>query len=139
MHNLFELAIHALLTLLKLSKPGGAKALLAENMAMRQQLVIVGRQRQRVAKLTASDRFIFGVLAGLIAPPRLRKIAVVIKPATLLKFHKALVQRKYRRLYSNKSNRRAGRKGPTQEMIDLVVSIKQKNTRYGYRRIATQI
>ena len=94
MRNLLELAIHILFTLLKLSKPGGVKAIMAENIAMRQQLIVVNRKRKRASNLTSSDRFIFGTLAGLISPHRLQKIAAVIKPATILRFHKALANKK---------------------------------------------
>jgi len=64
---------------------------------------------------------------------------VIIKPATLLKFHKALVNRKYSLLFSNKSGKKPGPKGPEQSIIDLIIEMKQRNPSYGYRRIAMQI
>ncbi len=41
----------------------------------------------------------------LIGERRLQKIAVILKPATILAFHKALVKRKYNKLYSNRANK----------------------------------
>ena len=38
----------------------------------------------------------------MMSAKRLARIAIILKPATLLKFHKALVNRKYRLLFSNK-------------------------------------
>jgi len=127
------------LTLLKLCKPGGVKALMAENIALRQQLITLNRKRNRAPRLTTQDRWLFGLAAGFITQTRLHKIAIVLKPATLLKFHKVLVERKYKFLYSKKGNKKLGRKGPTQKMADLVIEIKKRNPRYGYRRMSMQI
>jgi len=78
------------------------KAISAENILLRQQLITLKRRYKRSPKLTFSDRLIYGLLATLINPNRLQKIAVLIRPSTLLKFHKALVDRKYKLLFSNK-------------------------------------
>tara|TARA_R110002072_G_scaffold301897_1_gene482780 strand:- start:1410 stop:2507 length:1098 start_codon:yes stop_codon:yes gene_type:complete len=139
MRETFELLIHFIVTLIKLSKPGGAKALMAENHAMRQQLIVLSRGRSRAPTLTTFDRFFFGVIAFFIGEKRLRKVAIILKPATILKFHKALVQRKYSRLFSNKPKEQAGRKPPDQALIDLVVEMRMRNPRMGYGRIAMQI
>jgi len=95
-----------------LIRPGGIKALAAENIALRQQLVSLVRQNKKSLKLTPSDRIIFGLLAGFIHPKRLAKIAILLKPATILNFHRALVKKKYQRLFSNKTSKKPGRKGP---------------------------
>jgi transposase InsO family protein len=63
-----------------------------------------------------------------------------VKPATLFKFHKALVDRKYRLLFSSSSHRRRpGPKGPTAELIAVIVEMKRRNPRFGCVRIAQQI
>jgi len=52
-----------------------------------------------------------------VRPRRVAKLTAILKPATLLRFHKALVDRKYRRLFSSAGTRRKpGPKGPTQEI-----------------------
>ena len=122
-----------------LLRPGGAKAIAAENIALRQQLISLSRQNKRSPKLTTSDRILFGLLASWIKPKRLSKIAILLKPATILKFHKALVKRKYHLLFSNKTPRKPGRKGPSDELIQLIVEMKRRNPSYGYLRIAMQI
>lgn len=111
MRSLLEFAIHILFTLFNLCKPGGVKAIMAENIALRQQLIVVKRKRKRAPQLSTKDRLLFGFLASFISHSRLDKIAVVIRPATILKFHKALVDRKYKLLYSNKGKKKTGRKG----------------------------
>jgi len=50
-----------------------------------------------------------------------------------------LVNQKYRMLFSPKHVRRPGPKGPTKELIDAVVGMKQRNRKWGYTRIAQQI
>jgi len=111
----------------------------AENIALRQQLITLNRKRNRAPRLTTQERWLFGLAVSLISYTRLQKIAIALKPATLLKFHKALVEQKYNLLYSSNGNKKPGRKAPTQKMIDLIIEIKQRNPRYGYRRIAMQI
>ncbi len=139
MRALFELTVHLLITLFTLLKPGGVKAIASENLILRQQLIVVQRTSKRAPNLKSFDRFIFGLFAGLINIARLRKIAIIVKPVTLLELHKALVNRKYRQLYSNKSNKKPGRKSPSKEIIDLVLEMKKRNPNYGYRRISMQI
>jgi len=125
--------------MIKLLRPGGVKAIAAENIALRQQLITLSRQYKRSPKLNASDRILFALLASWIKPKRLSKIAILLKPATVLKFHKALVNRKYHLLFSNKSPRKSGRKGPSEDIIQLIIEMKKRNPRYGYLRIAMQI
>jgi len=63
----------------------------------------------------------------------------VIKSATVLKFHQALIKRKYRILFSAKSRRKPGPKGPSKELIQLILDMKKRNPRFGHLRIAMQI
>jgi len=135
----FELLIHFIATVIKLLKPGGVKVVMAETIAMKQQLIIVNRRKKRAPSLATSDRFLFGLLAMLIGERRLQKVAVILKPATVLAFHKALVKRKYSRLYSNRTKRVSGRKPRDQVLVDLVIEMKRRNPSFGYGRISMQI
>jgi putative transposase len=65
--------------------------------------------------------------------------AIVLKPSTLLRLHRALVQRKYRRLFSSTVATKPGPKGPTQEVVAAVVDMKRRNPTWGCPRIAQQI
>ena len=120
-------------------RPGGVKAIAAENRVLRQQLISLSRQHKRSPKLNTLDRIMFGMLARWINPRRLSRIAITLKPATILKFHRALVKRKYHLLFSNKTPKKPGPKGPSNELIQLVVEMKRRNPRFGYLRIAMQI
>jgi transposase InsO family protein len=134
-----ELLVHLIVSLVRLLKPGGLKVVMAETMAMKQQLIVMNRGRSRSPKLTTSDRFLFGLLAFFIDEKRLQKVAIIIRPSTILSFHGALVRRKYSRLYSNKTKKKPGRKGQDQALIDLVIEMKAHNPSFGYGRIAMQI
>ena len=139
MKHLFILIFYFLRSLAILLKNGGKKSLIAENIMLRKQLVILNRRRKKAPNLTRWERLSFAFFTTIINPKRLLKIAIVIKPSMLIKFHKALIKRKYSKLFSNKLKRKPGPVGPTQELIHAVISMKQHNPRFGCRRIAMQI
>ena len=139
MREIIELSIHFICTLAKLLKPGGVKVVMAESMAIKQQLIIMNRGKKRAPKLTTFDRFYFGFIAFFVGANRLQKVTAILKPATILRFHKMLRDRKYSKLYSNKIKNKTGRKGPNQKLVDLVIEMKRENTNFGYGRIAMQI
>ena len=72
-----------------------------------------------------------------LGPGRLRKVAIGVRPSTLLAFHRALVHRKYRRLFSSSHRPRTpGPKGPRDALIRAIVELKSRNPRFGCPRIA---
>ena len=140
MRDLLLLAVQLVVTLAKLARPGGVRSVIAESLLLKQQLIISRRSRRRAPPLTTIDRFVLGLMTLFVRPRRVAKVATVLKPATLLRFHKALVDRKYRRLFSSAGTRRKpGPKGPTQEIISAIIEMKLRNPRFGYQRIAQQI
>jgi len=52
MKNLLLMLAHLLATLAKLLGPGGAKAIVADSLLMKQQLLIINRSRRRAPNLT---------------------------------------------------------------------------------------
>ena len=139
MKDAIYLLFHLLTTIAKLIQPGGSRAVIAENLLLKQQLIIHSRSRQRAPNLTTQDRTVLGFLSLFLNPRRLARSAVIIKPSTLLHFHNALKKRKYRLLYSPRGGRKPGPKGPSKEVIKAIVEMKQRNPRYGCPRIAQQI
>ena len=128
--------IHFLMSLVRLFKPSGHKALIAENLLLKQQLLVIARTRQRAPHLKTIDRLILGCLALLLSPARIAKSAIIIKPSTLLQFHKALIKKKYLQLFSCTGRGKPGPKGPRPELVKAIVAIKQRNPRFGCPRIA---
>src|ERR1700736_1684129 len=116
-----------------------ARSVVAESVLVKQQLLILNRSRKRAPNLHRSDRIVAGVCALLMRPGRLIRSAIVLKPSTLLSLHRTLKKRKYRLLFSSKARRKAGPKGPSQEVMAAVVDMKQRNPTWGCPRIAQQI
>jgi transposase InsO family protein len=110
---------------------------MAENLLLKQQLIVLRRARQRAPNLKRSDRLLCGFWSLFLSPERIRKVAIALRPSTLLMFHQALVRRKYRRLFSSTScPRKPGPKGPDQALIQAIVELKSRNPRFGCPRIA---
>ena len=140
MRGLLILAIHLLATAAKLLRPGGARAIAAESLVLKHQLLISNRSRHRAPNLTTLDRVVLGMATLFVSPRRIPKLGALVKPATLFKLHKALVDRKYRLLSSCRDRRRKpGPKGPSAELIAAIVEMKRRNPRFGCVRIAQQI
>ena len=133
------LIVHFVVTAAKLMRPGGTKAVMAETLLMKHQPIVRSRARKRLPNLTAMDRLLMGIYALFIHPNRISKVAKIIKPSTLLKFHKALVKRKYQLLFSPKRHGRPGPKGPSKELIQAIIEMKIRNPRFDCPRIAQQI
>ena len=112
---------------------------MAESLLLKHQLLILNRTRTRAPALQPTDRVVAGLCAILIRPTRLVRSAIVLKPSTILRFHKALVKRKYRLLFTQLYGRKRGPKGPSRELISAIVEMKYRNPRFGYQRIADQI
>jgi transposase InsO family protein len=136
MKNVWLLLIHLLTVVAKLLGPGGIKGIIAENLLLKQQLLVVCRPRQRAPNLLPTDRFLLGFFSLFLRPGCLVKTAVGIRPSTLLRCHDYLVHRKYRALYSPHSRGKPEPKGPSQELIRAIVELKRRNPRFGYPRIA---
>jgi hypothetical protein len=129
MRDLVVLFLHLLATVARLAGPGGARAVVAESVLIKHQLLILNRSRRRAPNLCAL----------IIRPRRLIRSAIVLRPSTLLRLHRALTQRKYRRLFSSTVQKKPGPKGPSQEVIAAVVEMKRRNPTWGCPRIAQQI
>jgi putative transposase len=140
MRELLIFAIHLLVTFAKMLRPGGLRAVAAESLLLKHQLLISNRSRRRAPNLTTLDRFVLGLSTLFVSPRRIAKLGVLVKPATLFKFHKALVDRKYRLLFSSSVHRcKPGPKGPSAELIAAIVEMKRHNPKFGCVRIAQQI
>jgi transposase InsO family protein len=106
---------------------------------MKQQILVINRYRRRAPNLSALDRFLFGFWSLFLSPRRIHRAAVIIRPSTLLNFHDTLKRQKYRLLYSSGRKGKPGPKGPSRDLIQAIVELKQRNSRFGCRRIAQQI
>ena len=137
MRDVLLILVHVAVLVAKLCRPGGVRAVMSENLLLKHQLIVVGRSRQRAPNLGVSDRLLFGFLSLFLTPGRIRKVAVCVRPSTLLAFHQALVRRKYRRLFSSAGpSKKPGPTGPSEALIRAIVELKTRNPRFGCPRIA---
>ena len=140
MRDLLILVVHLVVTFAKHLRPGGTRSVVAESLTLKHQLLISNRGRRRAPNLTSLDRFVLGITTLFVNRRRISKLGVIVKTATLFRFHKALVDRKYRLLFSSAASRRKpGPTGPSPELIAAIVKMKRRNPRVGYVRIAQQI
>src|SRR6266851_706072 len=137
MKELLLILLHLAVMTAKLCRPGGVRAVIAENLLPKQQLIVLRRARQRAPNLALSDRLICALGSLFLSPGRIRKVAIGVRPATLLAFHQALVRRKYRRLFSSSPcPKKPGPKGPGDALIQAILELKSRNPRFGCPRIA---
>jgi hypothetical protein len=68
MKDLLILFIHLLTTIARLLGPGGAKAIVADCLLMKQQLLVINRSRRRAPNLSVVDRFLLGFWSLFLSP-----------------------------------------------------------------------
>ena len=78
--EIFALIAHLLSTSVRVAGPGGVRAVIAESLLLKHQLIVLNRARKRAPRLTRWDRLLFGIGAFWVAPNRLPKIAIGIRP-----------------------------------------------------------
>src|SRR5216684_8892343 len=128
MKGLLVTLLHLAVMTAKLCGPGGVRAVIAENRLLKQQLIVLRRGRSRAPNLTLSDRLLCGFGSLFLNPGRIHKLAIAVRPSTLLAFHAALVRRKYRRLFSSRpSPKKPGPRGPSDALIEAIVELKSRN------------
>ena len=139
MRDFVILFIHLIVTVVRLSLPGGLRSVVAESVLVRHQLHILNRSRKRAPNLRATERIIAGLCALFMSPARVLRSAIVLKPSILLHLQQVMAKRKYRLLFSPNHRRQPGPKGPKKELIQAVVELKRRNPNWGCPRIAQQI
>jgi hypothetical protein len=94
---------------------------------LRHQVMVLRRQAAR-PRYAPADRIVLAMLARLL--PRERWSVFLVTPATLLRWHRELVARRW----TYPATGRGGR-GLDPEVVDLVVRMARENPRWGYLRI----
>jgi putative transposase len=102
-----------------------------ELLVLRYQLSVLTRQHER-PKLRPADRAFIAALARLL--PHRRQHGFVVTPATLLRWHRELVRRKW-----TYSQRRPGRPPTDRALRELVLRLARENPRWGYQRIVGEL
>ena len=124
------LAFVRMLQLVRLSR-SEQQDLAIEIVILRHEVAVLRRQVVRPA-LRPADRAILAGLSRLLSTARQRRFFV--RPETLLRWHRALVRRKW-----TYSHRRQGRPGIPAGTVSLVLRLAKENPTWGYRRIQGEL
>lgn len=77
MRDLVLPGIDLLVRLTKFLGPGGVRAVAAESLALKHQLLICDRSRQRAPKLTTLDRLLLGLTTLFMRPHRIPRLVEI--------------------------------------------------------------
>ena len=82
MRDLLVLFVHLIVTMVRLAKPGGLRAVIAESVLTRHQILILNRGRKRAPNLRVSDRIIAGLCTLLMRRSRVLRCGIAFGPKT---------------------------------------------------------
>jgi putative transposase len=102
-----------------------------ELVLLRHQLSVLARQQPR-PRLRPADRAFIAALARLL--PHRRRHGLVVTPATLLRWHRELVRKRW--TYPQRSS---GRPPKDRALRELVLRLARENPAWGYQRIAGEL
>src|SRR5262245_2928330 len=131
MTDLVLAVVHLAVVTAKLCGSGGVRAVMAENLLLNQQLIVLRRARKRAPNLGPSDRLLCGFLSRFLSAERINKVAVALSPSTLLGLHQLMVRCKYRWLFSSRPRpKKPGPNGPSKAVIAAIVELKSRHPRF---------
>src|SRR6266516_888620 len=107
----------------------GADARDVEIAVLRHQLAVLRRQVKR-PRYTPNDRLMLGWLARLL--PRERWSAFLVTPATLVRWHRELVARRWNYPHTGRV------RGLDSAVVEVVLRLARENPRWGYIRWASR-
>jgi putative transposase len=105
----------------------------AEILMLRHQLAVALREQPKAhSRLTWPDRTWLALLAGTLPAGHLAGLRLIVTPATILRWHRDIVRRRWARL----SRRERPGRPPVRRIVrSVVLRLAQENESWGYRRI----
>jgi putative transposase len=102
-----------------------------EILVLRHQLAVLRRQTPR-PKLQPADRALLAAISRIL--PRARWSCFLVKPETLLRWHRRLITGTW-----TYPNRGAGRPPLDQDVQQLIIRLAKENPRWGYQRVQGEL
>lgn len=106
--------------------------LLEENLFLRQQLIVLKRKTKR-PKFAWRDRLRLVLLARMC--PNWRDALVIVRPETVLRWHKQL----YQHFWRWKSRKKCGRKPKDKRTVDTIKEMAKNNLKWGAEKIRGEL
>jgi putative transposase len=103
-----------------------------EVLVLRHQVRVLRRQA-KPARLRRSDRVLLAAASRVL--PRVLWSSFIVRPGTLLRWHRELVRRKW----TFRRKGRSGRPRLERDTQDLVIRLARENPRWGYQRIRGEL
>src|SRR3989440_6581555 len=105
----------------------------AEILALRHQITVLERQlRGEKIRLNRADRALLAALLHQLPRDVLRRIRLLVRPETVLRWHRDLITHRHAAISRPK---RAGRPPTVRSIHVLVLRLARENNSWGYRRI----
>ena len=95
MRDVLVLFVDLIVMTVRLMQRGGVRSVVAASVLLRHQPLVLKRPLQRAPDLRSVDRSVASLCAVHLRPARLLRSAIVLRPATILHYHRTLVRRKY--------------------------------------------
>jgi putative transposase len=112
--------------------PTSDRAKDAEILALRHQIMVLERQlRGEKVRFTPADRAFLAALLHRLPRAVLRGIRLLVRPETVLRWHRGLIARRHARVSRRK---RVGRPPTVRSIRVLVLRLARENSSWGYRR-----
>jgi putative transposase len=104
-----------------------------EILVLRHQIAVLERQLgKRKARFTAPDRAFLAALLHRLTPEALRPMRLLVRPDTVLRWHRDLVRRRHA---ARSRPKRPGRPPTVRSIRRLVLRLVRENPSWGYRRV----
>jgi transposase InsO family protein len=104
-----------------------------EILALRHQIAMLERQLgKQKARFTPVDRAFLAALLHRLPPQVMRRLRLLIRPDTILRWHRDLIARRHA---ARSKPKRAGRPPTVRSIRVLVLRLVRENPHWGYRRV----
>jgi putative transposase len=104
-----------------------------EILALRHQIAVLERQLgNEKVRFTPSDRAFLAALLHRLSPEVLRRLRLLVRPDTIMRWHRDLINRRHA---ARSTPKRPGRPPTVRAIRALVLRLVRENPSWGYRRV----